>query len=70
MNPYDRIYRMNALFSIWRCNERVRVTFVAPGWLIVWDHRSSPPVRYDCRDDNHAAVCDLAIRKLRDLASA
>lgn len=60
---------LNSIYGIWRFNSYLRVTYVAPAWLVVWDHRQSPPERYDFKDvGDHQAVCRLAADQLQKLS--
>lgn len=68
MNLYDTLLKMNTTFGIWHYTERLRVTYVCQGWLVVWDHQDSPPTRYDCRGSNHMGACKTAADKLRELS--
>ena len=68
MSLYEKIYQMNALFGIWRYSPRFRITYVAQGWLVVWDHQQTPPTRYDCHCHNHHEACAAVIQRLRELA--
>jgi len=73
MSPYanyEKLSNLNNIFGIWRISPELRVTFVCEGWLIVWDHRSQPPVRHDCKTHNHHETCTLAATKLRELAAS
>lgn len=67
MNVYDRVFKMDTRFGIWRYTERLRITYVAQGWLVVWDHQQTPPVRHDCRASDHSTACLAVVSKLRDL---
>jgi len=63
-----KLHSLNTIYGIWRFNNYLRVTYVSLGWLVVWDHRHSPPVRYDFREaGDHQAVCSLAAKQLRKL---
>lgn len=64
---YDKIARLNHNFGIWRYTNRFRITFVATGWLILWDHENIPPTRYDCHKDSHHDACVSVINILDDL---
>jgi len=66
---YNKISKMNTVFGIWNYSDYLRVTYVAQGWLIVWDHRQSPPTRYDCKESEHDQACQLALEKLRELTA-
>lgn len=68
MIPDDKLNGLSRVYSVWHFNSYLRVTYVTNGWLVVWDHRDSPPVRYDCKTDDHPAACLLAAKKLRELA--
>ena len=64
-----KLNSLNNVYGIWRFNSYLRVTYVAPSWLVVWDHRCSPPERYDFREvGDHLTVCRLAADQLRRLA--
>jgi hypothetical protein len=67
MNIYDRVFKMDTRFGIWRYSERIRITYVAQGWLVVWDHQQLPPMRYDCQGRDHSTACNSVIHKLREL---
>ena len=58
---------MDTRFGIWRYTERLRITYVAQGWLVVWDHKQLPPVRHDCHNSTHSQACDSVIQKLHEL---
>jgi hypothetical protein len=61
---------LNRIFGIWRFNSYLRVTYVGPDWLVVWDHRQSPPQRYDFKEvGNHENVCRLAAEQLQKMES-
>ena len=68
MKLYDRIYKMNTNYGIWRYSERLRITYVSPGWLVVWDHYQNPPDRYDCHAKTHDKACEAVLLKLGELA--
>lgn len=68
MTMYESLNGLNRVFGIWRFNEHLRVTYVAQGWLVVWDHRTMPPTRYDCKSDSHTDSCGIAANKLQELA--
>jgi hypothetical protein len=70
MTTHGTINGLNGVFGVWHFNSYLRVTFVANGWLVVWDHRDNPPTRYDCKAANHQATCELASSKLRELTTA
>ena len=64
-----RLNNLNHIHSVWRFNSYLRVTYVSPKWLVVWDHRHSPPERHDFRDvGDHQTVCRLAAEHLQKLA--
>jgi hypothetical protein len=64
-----KLNNLNNIYSIWRFNSYLRVTYVAPTWLVVWDHRHNPPTRYDFKDtDDHQTVCRLAADQLQKLS--
>ena len=64
-----RLERLNNLYSVWQFNRYLRVTYVSPSWLVVWDHRYSPPKRHDFKDmGDHENVCRLAAAHLQKLA--
>lgn len=67
MDPNDKIRKLSGIFGVWYFNKYLRVTYVSKGWLVVWDHRGNPPVRYDCHTDDHRGACQLALDKLREL---
>lgn len=69
-NRFDKVYKMNTVFGIWRYSERIRVTYVSPTWLVVWDHKQSPPTRYDCHGKTHDEACSSVINKLQELTSS
>jgi hypothetical protein len=70
MTPYEQLAGLNSIFGIWHFNSYLRVTFVSEFWLVVWDHREHPPVRYDCKARDHRETCELAARTLRELSTA
>jgi hypothetical protein len=61
---YDKIYQLDNIFSFWYFNNYLRIAYVSDGWLTVWDHRQSPPIRYDCKNRDHNIACDMAIEKI------
>ena len=64
-----RLESLNNLYSVWHFNDYLRVTYVSPAWIVVWDHRHSPPERHDFRDvGDHEAICRLAAEQLQKLA--
>ena len=64
-----KLNSLNNIYGIWRFNSYLRVTYVAPTWLVVWDHRHSPPARYDFKDSgDHQTVCRLAADHLQRLS--
>jgi hypothetical protein len=66
----SKLDSLNNIYSIWYFNSYLRVTYVAPDWLVVWDHRSDPPQRYDIKKTgDHAAVCRLTEAQLKKLAA-
>ena len=67
MNVFDNVFKMNTHFGIWRYTDRFRITYVAQGWLVVWDHQKAPPARYDCQDSDHSIACASVVRKLSEL---
>ena len=67
-NVYDRVHTMNNNFGIWGYTERLRVTYVGQGWLVVWDHQETPPKRYDCKGKTHQEACMSVVAKLDELA--
>jgi len=70
MNVYDKIFNLDTNFGIWRYTDRLRITYVSPCWLVVWDHQQKPPARYDCQASDHPETCVLAEKKLRELQTA
>ena len=65
-----KLASLNNVYSIWYFNRYLRVTYVARNWLVVWDHRDSPPGRYDFREvSDHGAVCRLAAEQLHKLTA-
>lgn len=65
-----KLHNLSNMFSIWQFNSYLRVTYVAPNWLVIWDHRHSPPVRHDIKEDgDHEEVCRLAADQLRRLSA-
>jgi hypothetical protein len=65
----NKLNSLNHIFGIWHFNNYLRVTYVAPDWLVVWDHRQNPPERYDFKDaGNHQTVCRLAADQLQRLS--
>ena len=69
MTMHEHLSGLNRVYGIWHVNADFRVTYVAQGWLVVWDHRVAPPTRYDCKSDNHAETCGMAESKLKELTS-
>jgi len=67
ISSYEKLAGLNNIFGIWHVNNYLRVTFVSQGWLVVWDHRSHPPLRHDCKGQDHRDTCALAESKLREL---
>ena len=66
----NRLESLNNLYSVWHFNHYLRVTYVSPTWLVVWDHRHSPPERHDFRDiGDHEIVCRLTAVQLQKLAT-
>jgi hypothetical protein len=64
-----KLKSLNNIYSVWRFNRYLRVTYVAPDWLVVWDHRQTPPNRYDIKGaGNHEAVCRQAADQLQNLS--
>ena len=64
-----KLNNLNNNYSVWHFNSYLRVTYIQPAWLVVWDHRQSPPQRYDIKvTDDHRAVCRLAAVQLQKLA--
>jgi hypothetical protein len=64
-----KLSSLNSIYSVWYFNSYLRVTYVAPSWLVAWDHRRSPPERYDFRESSdHQTVCKLAADQLHKLA--
>jgi hypothetical protein len=60
---------LNDIYSILHFNSYLRVTYVAPAWLVVWDHRHRPPQRFDFKNvGDHETVCELAAGQLQMLA--
>jgi len=70
MTVYDKIFKLDRNYGIWRYTKRLRVTYVAQCWLVVWDHEQSPPTRHDCQATTHDDACTLAANKLRELSIA
>lgn len=68
MVDFEKLTRLNDVFGIWTVNKNLRVTYVSDGWLIVWDHRTHPPTRYECKAAEHEQTCILAENKLRELS--
>ena len=63
-----KLDNLNNIYSVWRFNEYLRVTYVARGWLVVWDHRASPPQRYDIKETgDHATTCKRTAEQLQKL---
>lgn len=59
---------LNNIYSVWYFNDYLRVTYVAHNWLVVWDHRYSPPKRFDFKEvGDHQTVCSLAAEQLQTL---
>ena len=64
-----KLNSLNNIYSIWYFNSYLRVTYVVRSWLVVWDHRHSPPQRYDFKQvGDHQLVCRLAADQLHKLA--
>lgn len=64
-----KLNSLNHIHSIWQFNSYLRVTYVAPDWIVVWDHRQTPPARYDFKaTGDHDTACRLAAEQLRILA--
>lgn len=70
MTPFERLAGLNSIFSVCCFNNYLRVTFVSHGWLIVWDHRNRPPIRYDCKTLDHHEACELAAIMLQELTKS
>jgi len=70
MDLYEKVSNLDTIFGIWHYTDHIRVTYVAVGWLIVWDHKQSPPTRYDCHHDTHQAACDSAVAKIKELTNS
>lgn len=66
-NLYDKITTLNHNFGILRYSNRIRVTYVSQGWLILWDHAQTPPIRYDCKDSDHTVACRSVVTKIESL---
>jgi hypothetical protein len=65
-----RLNQLNHIYSIWRFNSYIRVTYVSQGWLVIWDHRHAPPARHDFRNNgDHETICKLAADYLQILES-
>lgn len=65
-----KLESLNNIYSIWHFNSYLRVTYVSPGWLVIWDHRHNPPERCDFKDiQDHQSVCRLAAERLQKLAT-
>lgn len=69
MDIHDRISNLSSINSIWWYTHRIRLTYVAQGWLIVWDHEKNPPTRHDCREKSHEMACKTAVRKVQELTT-
>lgn len=67
MDVFDSVSKMSTVFGIWNFNNRLRVTYVSQGWLIVWDHKETPPIRYDCQEKSHTEACISVVNKLDEL---
>ena len=65
---YDRIYQLDNIHSFWYFNNYLRIAYVSTGWLIVWDHRESPPARHDCKNSDHNEACNISIETIRALS--
>ena len=64
-----KLNSLNHICSIWYFNSYLRVTYVVPNWLVVWDHRHNPPHRYDFQEvGDHQLVCRMAADQLHRLA--
>lgn len=67
MTMYDKLSKMDAIFGIWNYSDRLRITYVRQGWLVVWDHEQVPPTRYDCQNDDHEQACVSVVNKIREI---
>ena len=66
----SRLGGLNYMNSVWHFNDFLRVTYVAPAWLVVWDHRRRPPQRFDIKAvGDHEAVCNMAAERLQALTA-
>ena len=63
----DKISSLNNNFSIWRYSNRLRVTYVSQGWLVLWDHAQNPPERHDCKAPDHPAACRAVVQMIENL---
>jgi hypothetical protein len=70
MTLSEKLNGLNSNFGVWQFNSYLRVTYVSEGWLVVWDHRDSPPTRYDCKTSVHREASALAADKLQELSAA
>lgn len=69
MIPIEKLTALDGIYGVWHFKPYLRVTYVSQGWLIVWDHRSNPPERYDCKAPDHSQTCAIAADKLRELSA-
>ena len=70
MATYDKVYKMNTIFGIWNYSDRLRITYVKQGWLVVWDHEQSPSTRYDCQHKDHETACASVIEKIQEISAS
>lgn len=67
MDAYSKVYNLDSVFGIWKYSDRLRITYVRQGWLVLWDHQQSPPTRYDYQHKDHAQVCESVISKMQNI---
>jgi len=65
-----KISSLNSAYSVWYFNQYLRVTYVAPRWFVIWDHRQDPPERIDIKGiGDHHELCIRVAQQLQKLAS-
>ena len=70
MSTYDKVYNMNTNFGIWNYSDRLRITYLEQGWLVVWDQQQSPPTRYDCQHIDHETACASVVSTIREILTS
>jgi len=68
VNIYEKVSQLNNVFGVWRLSNRLRVTYVSPCYLVVWDHEQNPPKRYDCKGINHDETCHSVVNRIHELS--